>query len=118
IGPNGAGKSTLLKMITGQVKSSSGSVFYDKKNLKDFKTAELAKKRALLSQNIELSFPFTVKEVVLMGRYPYFTHKPSQRDKEIVENCMELFGVEKFADRNYLSLSGGEKQRVQFARVV
>src|ERR1700744_4964774 len=79
IGPNGAGKSTLVKIICNQIKPQNGSVYYEDKNSNLFSVNDLAKMRAVLSQNIELSFPLTVAEVVMMGRYPHFTGKPTQK---------------------------------------
>lgn len=117
LGPNGAGKSTLIKLISGEIKPNSGTIAFDGKNLQDIALLERAKHRAVLSQNLELSFPLTVREVVEMGRYPHFEGKPKQEDLQICEEAMNLFSIQELSQRNYLTLSGGEKQRVQFARV-
>jgi iron complex transport system ATP-binding protein len=116
IGPNGSGKSTLLKNISGDLKPDSGAVFYDaiacvKTN---FKT--LSQVRATLSQQSFLSFPLTVEEVVMMGRYPHFELRPSNKDKEIVSLAIEKLNISHLRHNNYLTLSGGEKQRVNFAK--
>ena len=78
----------------------------------------LAKQRAVMSQQPELSFPLMVEEVVMMGRYPHFTFNPNKKDIDIVEQVMERMNLISFKERNYLPLSGGEKQRVQYARVL
>lgn len=118
IGPNGAGKSTLVKLICNQLKPQQGAVFYGNKNISSISIEELAKIRAVLSQNIDLAFPLTVAEVVMMGRYPHFHSAPTAMDKNACEEAMRFFDVLDFAGRNYMTLSGGEKQRVQFARVM
>jgi iron complex transport system ATP-binding protein len=118
IGPNGAGKSTLVKMLCNQVKAQTGSIIYGDKNVNDISIAELAKIRAVLSQNIELAFPLKVSEVVMMGRYPHFTGHPEAKDIVACEDAMRFFNVLDMAERNYMTLSGGEKQRVHFARVI
>ncbi len=118
LGSNGAGKSTLVKVICNQLKSQEGSVFYEGIDIKNTSVAELAKVRAVLSQNTELAFPLKVKEVVKMGRYPHFTVKPTSKDEQAIQEAMQFFDVLEMADRDYLTLSGGEKQRVHFARVV
>lgn len=118
IGANGAGKSTLIKLITGQLSSPEGSIYYHDKALKHLSAAELSKFRAVLSQQVELSFPLPVREVVMMGRYPHFSGRPQQKDMEAVEKSMRFFDVQEYADRNFITLSGGEKQRVHFARVL
>jgi len=118
IGPNGAGKSTLVKVICNQIKPDAGSVYYDKKDLKSFSIPDLAKVRSVLSQNIELAFPLKVSELVMMGRYPHFTGRPTAKDEQACEEAMRFFNVLDMSDRNYMTLSGGEKQRVHFARVV
>ncbi len=118
IGPNGAGKSTLVKIICNELRPLSGAVYYGDKALTTISIPELAKMRAVLSQNVELSFPLTVAEIVMMGRYPHFSGQPSAKDEQACEEAMRFFDVLDMADRNYLSLSGGEKQRVHFARVL
>jgi iron complex transport system ATP-binding protein len=119
IGPNGAGKSTLVKIICNQLQpTGKGSVQYGDKDIRNISIAGLAKVRSVLSQNIELAFPLNVSEVVMMGRYPHFTGKPSQKDETACEEAMRFFDVQDMAERNYMTLSGGEKQRVHFARVL
>ena len=71
-----------------------------------------------MSQQPELHFPLTVKEIVMFGRYPHFTYKPSKNDEQICQQAMEKMEIDNLSLRDYLTLSGGEKQRVQFARVL
>jgi iron complex transport system ATP-binding protein len=118
IGPNGSGKSTLLKIISNEISDYSGSVHYDKKLLTRKDTGTISKIRAVLSQESELSFPLTVEEVVMMGRYPHFDLRPSKKDTEICHQALKRMKMDSFHERNYLTLSGGEKQRVHFARVM
>jgi len=78
----------------------------------------LAKRRAVLSQAIEVAIPLSVREVVMMGRYPHFGGSPAPTDHKLVDELMEFVDVTEFAPRNYQTLSGGERQRVNFARVL
>jgi iron complex transport system ATP-binding protein len=66
---------------------------------------------------MDIAFPLTVREIVMMGRYPHFVQQPTKNDEAICNEAMLFFDISPMADRNYLTLSGGEKQRVQFARV-
>lgn len=118
LGQNGSGKSTFLKIFSGELNGYEGTVLYEGSNIKELKKEELAKKRAVMSQQPDLHFPLTVAEVVMMGRYPHFSFAPMKRDREICNEVMERMNLGSFMERNYLTLSGGEKQRVQFARVL
>jgi len=118
IGPNGAGKSTLIKVLARLLRPQSGSIEYDQVDVRDASEADLAKRRAVLSQAIEVAFPLTVREVVMMGRYPHFGGRPGSLDEKIVDEMMAHFDVTEFIDRDYQTLSGGERQRVNFARVL
>jgi iron complex transport system ATP-binding protein len=118
LGPNGSGKSSFLKIFSGEINKYSGSVFYGKEKIDTLKKEELAKHRAVMSQQPELSFPLMVEEVVMMGRYPHFTFNPNKKDEDICHEVMQRMNLISFKERNYLTLSGGEKQRVQYARVL
>jgi len=118
LGPNGSGKSSFLKIFSGEINKYNGSVFYADEQIAHIKKEELAKYRAVMSQQPELSFPLMVEEVVMMGRYPHFTFNPTKKDVDICHDVMNRMNLASFADRNYLTLSGGEKQRVQYARVL
>ena len=118
VGPNGAGKSTLVKVLARLLRPQTGTVQYDGVDVSDASEAELAKRRAVLSQAIEIAFPLTVREVVMMGRYPHFSGRPGPADEQIVDEVMQHFDVTEFTDRYYQTLSGGERQRVNFARVL
>jgi iron complex transport system ATP-binding protein len=118
IGPNGAGKSTLIKLLARLLRPHTGKVEYEGTDVRQQSEAALAKRRAVLSQAVEVAFPLTVREVVMMGRYPHFGVRPGTVDEEIANELMEFFDVTEFSDRNYQTLSGGERQRVNFARVL
>jgi iron complex transport system ATP-binding protein len=118
IGPNGAGKSTLIKVLARLLRPAAGQVAYEGADIHNAGEAELAKRRAVLSQAVEVAFPLTVREVVMMGRYPHFGGRPGPLDEEITDELMEHFEVTEFRDRDYQTLSGGERQRVNFARVL
>src|SRR6476619_3972776 len=110
IGPNGAGKSTLVKVLARLLRPQEGNVQYDSIDVSDTSESDLAKRRAVLSQAVEVAFPLTVREVVMMGRYPHFGGRPGPVDEAIVDELMDFFDVTEFGDRDYQTLSGGERQ--------
>src|SRR5215831_11139004 len=118
VGPNGAGKSTLIKVLARLLRPETGSIEYEGRNVADQSEANLAKQRAVLSQAVEVAFPLSVREVVMMGRYPHFGGRPGPADEQVVDELMQFFDVTEFKDRDYQTLSGGERQRVNFARVL
>jgi iron complex transport system ATP-binding protein len=118
VGPNGAGKSTLIKVLARLLRPDTGKVEYEGTDVHKESEFDLAKRRAVLSQAVEVAFPLTVREVVMMGRYPHFGGRPGPMDEKITDQMMEYFDVTEFSARNYQTLSGGERQRVNFARVL
>jgi heme transport system ATP-binding protein len=118
LGPNGAGKSTVMKIATGLLAPTEGEVRYGDESLASFTAEELARRRAVLSQHVELVFPLPAEDVVLMGRYPHYRRAPSPRDREIVSRAIELVGMTAKRAQPYPTLSSGEQQKIQLARVL
>ena len=116
IGPNGAGKSSLLQLLSGQMSLSKGSLMLQGQPLADWGRLERARSIALLSQHSSLNFPYTVEEVILLGRTPHLSG--SAADREIAEQVMAATDALDLRRRLYTQLSGGEKQRVQLARII
>ncbi|RMZ58545.1 heme ABC transporter ATP-binding protein [Chryseobacterium nematophagum] len=117
VGPNGAGKSSLLSVLANEIKSKQHIVFKNK-NIKDWEVKELSKHKAKFSQHNSNDIPLEVKDVVMMGRYPYFDTQPRQEDHNAMNSMMDETDVFHLKDREYNTLSGGEKQRVHLSRVM
>jgi iron complex transport system ATP-binding protein len=119
IGPNGSGKTTLLKILLGFLPPSAGSVTLDAKLLSSYAPKERARQIAYVSQQPQLSFPLTAFELVSLGRYP---HSPrsglSSVDKLAVETALGHTDAKNLSERNFNTLSGGEKQKVLIARAL
>lgn len=118
LGANGAGKSTLLQIITGALKADSGTIDINGKALEAWSPSERAVFCAVMQQQNQLQLPFSAQEVVMMGRYPHFKRYAALHDEEIVLSVLEQTGILHLKERNYLTLSGGEQQRVHLARVL
>ncbi|GAB4571880.1 MAG: ABC transporter ATP-binding protein [Anaerolineae bacterium] len=120
VGPNGTGKSTLLKVLGGLLPASAGQMALLGRSLDDYTAREVARIVAHVPQSTVLEFPFTVREVVLMGRSPFLGRfqLESALDREIAERAMRTTETLALADRPVNTLSGGEQQRVLIARAL
>lgn len=120
IGPNGSGKSTMLKNIYRLYKPDSGQILLDNKNLLNMKDKDCAKEIAVLAQESNSQFDFTVEQIVKMGRYPYKSvfEDYSKKDLDMVTDMLKRVGLEDYVGRSFSKLSGGEKQRTLIARAL
>lgn len=121
LGPNGSGKSTLVKNILGILQANSGAIEIFGKNLKDYSVKELSKLIGFVPQKSALLVPLLVLDVLLMGRYSSLKRSYASYDEKDIYEVKELakrLNIEQFLDRNVLSLSGGEFQRVLLARAL
>ncbi|MFN3881273.1 MAG: heme ABC transporter ATP-binding protein [Nitrincola lacisaponensis] len=115
MGPNGAGKSTLLKVLSGDFASVNDQVALNGQRLSHWRDGALAQFRAVMPQSVQLNFAFTVEEVIEAG----IRHPMSLQARGVhIGRMLEMFDVGHLRQRNYLTLSGGEQQRVQLARVL
>ncbi len=114
IGPNGAGKSTLLRLLSGDLHPSGGEVLLKQRDIGSYTPRELAARRAILSQHVNVSFPFTVAEIVLMGA----GDRSPREANGLVDAALDEVGLAHFRERQMPTLSGGEQQRAHFARVL
>lgn len=118
LGPNGTGKSTLLRLIAGDIIPQCGKVLFSGKEVLRYSSLDLARRRAVLVQQSQMTMNFSVKETVLMGRYPHFNGSPSKTDVDKAHKAMSKSSLSNMDQRIFTSLSGGEKQRVNFSRVL
>jgi iron complex transport system ATP-binding protein len=120
VGPNGSGKTTLLRLLDRILLPSRGRILLNGKDLADYSRAELARKIAFVPQEPAPQFPFTVSEVVLMGRSPHTRGSlfENAHDREVARAMMQLTDTAHLADKPITALSGGERQRVFIARAL
>jgi len=118
LGANGAGKSTLLKILCGVLKPKIGNAVFNDQELSNMDRREIAKGIAYIPQDPMFAFPFTVKEIVLMGRAPYIGRFEFEReiDKDIAQNALETVGISHLKDRLISEVSSGERQLASIAR--
>ncbi len=118
MGPNGAGKSSLRKTLSGEWTPDKGTVYLDNLPLHSLPAAVLARRRAVLPQEPRLGFPFSIEEVVRIGRYPWRGLATPAEDETAVAEALRAVGLDAPADALYTRLSGGEKQRLHLARTL
>jgi iron complex transport system ATP-binding protein len=119
IGPNGSGKTTLLKIMLGLLHPNSGAIKLNGQALSNLEPKLRARSIAYVSQQPALSFPLTVRELVALGRYPYgMRRRESTTDTNAIEIALEKTVAQELSDRQFNSLSGGERQKVLIARAL
>lgn len=118
LGPNGSGKSTLMKCLIGVLRSQEGEVSLDGRPLSAFSFEGLARRRAYLAQGHAIDFPFTVMEVVMLGRHPYMGKGTEGSNDAGARLALERTDTWHLHKRLFPTLSGGEQQRVQISRVL
>ena len=120
LGPNGSGKTTFLDIISGFKNAPNSEIYIENKELKEYTHLNLAKKIAIVPQKFDIVFPFSVSDILEMGRYPYKSRfsglKP--KDYEIIDSVVEEIGLEIFLEKEITQLSGGEEQRVIFGKAL
>ena len=117
-GPNGAGKSSLMRLISGELKPTSGNVSWHGIALTEWNLLALARQRALLQQRCDVSFDYTALEVILLGRHPHHRGATRPLDIQVAESALQEVDASHLAGQIYTTLSGGEQARVQMARVL
>ena len=126
VGPNGSGKTTLLKLLAKVIPLQRGSISLFGKSISQFRQEEVARRVAFVTQDTQQTFPFTVAEAVLMGRFPHHHRRfwdwgfgwDSADDRRIAQEAMITMNVGHLAERSVTELSGGERQRVVIARAL
>jgi iron complex transport system ATP-binding protein len=118
VGPNGAGKTTLLRALAGRLDPAAGSVSLGEDPVSDLGATETARRVAVLPQDSSLTFEFSVRDAVAMGRNPHIPRFGADPNPGAVDDAMERVDVDRFADRPVTAVSGGERQRVLLARAL
>lgn len=120
LGPNGSGKTTLLDMISGFYTPNKGKILLENRDISSLSKKKIAQKISLVSQNYDINFPFSVEEVVMMGRHPFIDRfsQPCLQDVDLVSQVMDITEISHLKQRRITELSGGEKQRCIFARAL
>ena len=118
VGPNGAGKSSLLSVMSGDMLATTGRALLQGRDVSKYRVDDAARARAVLMQSNEVSFPFTVWEIVEMGRAPWARTTSLAEDNKAIADALEQADVKHLVERRFNQLSGGERARVSLARVL
>ena len=118
IGPNGAGKSTVMGIISRLIARDAGLVSFDGTDISKWKSKELSKRLAILTQSNHVQMKLTVRELVSFGRFPYSGGRLTEEDTAYVDKAIEYMELQEFEDRFIDELSGGQRQRAYIAMVI
>lgn len=118
IGPNGAGKSTVMGMISRLITQDSGLVDFEGKEIGKWKSRDLAKRLAILTQTNNVQMKLTVRELVAFGRFPYSGGRTMAEDEAVIDRAIAYMELQDLQDRFIDELSGGQRQRAYIAMVI
>lgn len=118
IGPNGAGKSTVMGIISRLIAKDNGMVDFDGQDISRWKSKELSKRLAILTQSNNIQMKLTVRELVTFGRFPYSGGRTTAEDEAIINQAIHYMELEEFQDSFIDELSGGQRQRAMIAMVI
>lgn len=118
IGPNGAGKSTVMNLLARLIEKDEGEILFDEKDLKAWKSKELSKRLAILTQTNHISMKLTVGELVAFGRFPYSGGRLTEEDRQKIGDAISYMELTELKDRFIDELSGGQRQRAYIAMVI
>lgn len=118
IGPNGAGKSTVMGMISRLIERDEGTILFENRDLKEWRSRDLAKRLAILTQSNNVQMKLTVDELVSFGRFPYSGNRLTSEDRNKVDEAIDYMELEPIRHRFIDELSGGQRQRAYIAMVI
>jgi len=118
IGPNGAGKSTVMGMLSRLILKDSGIIEFEGKSIEKWKSKELSKRLAILTQSNNIQMKLTVRELIAFGRFPYSGGRLTKEDQEIIDKSILYMELDEFQDKFIDELSGGQRQRAYIAMVI
>lgn len=118
IGPNGAGKSTVMSILSRLIARDSGIVSFEGTNIEKWKSKELSKHLAILTQSNQIQMKLTVRELVAFGRFPHAGGRLGKEDQKMIDKAIDYMELREFEDRFIDELSGGQRQRAYIAMVI
>ncbi|EXB46816.1 MULTISPECIES: ABC transporter ATP-binding protein [Acinetobacter] len=118
IGPNGAGKSTVLSMMSRLIEADQGQVLLDGQDLQQMKSADIAKKLAILKQSNHTELRLSIEDLVAFGRFPYSQGRLTEQDHQVIDRCIAYMDLDALRHRQISELSGGQRQRAYIAMIL